>query len=334
MDSKLLAFGCVTALGLVACNPPAPVTDTGVPQDTSGTDVGEPEDTGGTDGGSGGCGADGLACLTVDDGMPADMACLGTVTAPTDTTEREITFRLVARGLSETVMSGDFEIYPDNIVAESCTGDCIELTAGADGMVMGTVPGTWYAYRAPANPGPTPGMHATFETVGFNRPPAAAGGTDTITAIEVGIFSAALGAIRTGLVRDMDDGVITGDIADCDGAGLNGVTTRLFLNDGTEVLPGTEAEDMGLGYRRNGALPAPSLRTTDDSGGYAYANVPIPADGTINLVSYGTLEEGGERVVIGCENVAVGANVLTVLSAGPLRSDYPTGSYCATLMAE
>jgi hypothetical protein len=323
MNRKLLALSCVLSVGasgLVACGGTTTMdagTDTGTEMvDTGGTPVDAPS----------ACGTDGLPCLAINRTRdPANMAC--TPTAPTGA-DRAITFNLIKRGASSAAIAGDFEIWTNNTLGATCAGDsnCVALTAAADGNVMGTVPGSWYAYRVPQN-----AAAGTFPTVGYNRAPAAAGGTDTITALEVAILTTALGGIRMGISRDLADGIILGDMADCDGEGLAGVTTRLFRNDGTEVAPGTAATDMGLAYRAGGVFPVATLRTTDESGGYAAANVPL-GDGIINIVTYGTLAAGGDREVIGCEQVSVGMGVVTILSLGPLRSDYPAGSYCEGLV--
>jgi hypothetical protein len=187
---------------------------------------------------------------------------------------------------------------------------------------MGTVPGGWYAYRVPAN-----ATAMTFETVGYNRPPADMGGTDTITAIDATIFNTAITLVRMGLSRDMADAILLGDVGDCDGEGMSGVTVRLFDGMGTELLPGTMPTDMGLAYRAGGSLPNSRLRTTDTSGGYAAANVPV-GTGTVYVVAYGTEMMGGAREVIACESVSVSAGAITIISLGPARSDYATGSFC------
>lgn len=323
MNKKLLALSCVLSVGasgLVACG--------GTTTMDAGTDTGTGTvDTGGTpvDAPATGCtGTDGLPCLTINRGNPPDMAC--TPTAPTGAA-RDVSFRLVKRGLTTTPIAGPFEVWTTNVLGTDCAGsaDCLELTAGADGMVNGSIPADWYAYRVPVNAGAM-----TFATVGYNRPSETASAND-VTAIDASIFATAIGLIRMGISRDMADGIVIGDMADCDGEGLNGTTVRFFRNNGTEEMLGTAATDMGLAYRAGGALPNPMLRSTDDSGGYAAANVPL-GDGLINVVTYGTLTAGGAREPIGCEVVSLGAGVVTILSLGPLRSDYEAGSYCATLV--
>jgi len=329
MNTKLLAMNCALALTLVACGDD-PGTDAGTDTnvevtDTGGVEVDAPVATG--------CGTDGLRCLTIGTdhmGTP-NMACLGQETAPMGD-DREISFNLVKRGTATTDIAGPFEIWTSNVIGASCaaaSADCIAVDEVTGGNAMATVSGGWYAYRAAANAAAN-----TFATVGYNRPPAAAGGTDTITTIDAGVFSAAINLIRMGLARDIEDGILLGDAADCDGASLEGVTVRIFNNAGTELAPGTEPNDMGLAYRSDGALPAPRFTTTDESGGYAAANVPIPADDLVNVVTYGTLAEGEARRVIGCEQVSVAANVVTILSLGPSRMDYPVGSVCAMMTAD
>lgn len=280
-----------------------------------GTDAPAPVDTPPS-----GCGTDGLPCLAIDGGAP-DLAC--TPTAPTGAA-RDLNFRLVSRGTSTTPISGPFEIWTNNVIGATCAGDsnCIALTADATGMAMGNVPGNWYAYRVPAN-----ATEMTFETVGYNRPPGAMGETDDITAIDATIFNTAIMLIRMGLTRDTADAILLGDMGDCDGEGMSGVTVRFFTSAGTELTPGTGPTDMGVAYRAGGALPNARLTTTDTSGGYAAANVPV-GDGTVYVVTYGTRMMGGTREVIGCESVSVSPGAITIISLGPARSDYAAGSVC------
>jgi hypothetical protein len=330
MNTKLLAMNCALALTLVACGGDDPEVDAGT--DTGG----EVTDTGGVEVDApvaAGCGTDGLRCLTIgaDHMGTPNMACLGQETAPMGD-DREISFNLIKRGLSSTDITGPVEIWTNNIIGADCAAagdDCFVLDETMAANAMGTVSGGWYAYSADAN-----ATANTFATVGYNRPPAAAGGTDTITTIDAAVFASAINLIRSGLARDVEDGILLGDAADCDGEALEGVTSKIFDNTGTELAPGTAPNDMGLAYRSDGALPNPSFLTTDESGGYAAANIPIPSDGIVNVVIYGTLEEGGDRQVIGCEQVSVAPNVVTILSLGPSRMDYPAGSVCAMMTAE
>jgi hypothetical protein len=310
---KLLGLGCVLMLG--ACGGGTGGTDAPAPVDSpSGTDA------------PGACvGSDGLPCLAIEGG-DENLACDETAPSGAD---RDINFRLVSRGTSTRPIAGPFEIWTNNTLGADCAADpdnCFELTAGADGMAMGTVPGNWYAYRAPANAGAM-----TFETVGYNRPPAAAGGTDDITAIDATIFNTAIMLIRSGLTRDMADAILLGDQSDCDGEGMSGVTVRFFTAAGTELTSGTGPTDMGVAYRAGGALPSSRLTTTDTSGGYAAANVPV-GDGVVYVVTYGTTENGGERGIIGCESVSVSPGAITIISLGPARTDYEAGTLCATMV--
>lgn len=309
---KLLGLGCVLVLG--ACG-----------GGSGGTDAPAPVDSPVASDAPGACtGSDGLPCLAIEGG-DENLVCDSTAPSGAD---RDINFRLVSRGTSTRAIAGTFEVWTNNAIGTDCATDanCIALTAGADGMAMGTVPGNWYAYRAAANAGAM-----TFETVGYNRPPSAAGGTDDITAIDATIFNTAIMLIRSGLTRDMADAILLGDQSDCDGEGMSGVTVRFFTSDGTELTSGTGPTDMGVAYRAGGALPSSRLTTTDTSGGYAAANVPV-GDGTVYVVTYGTTENGGARGVIGCESVSVSPGAITIISLGPARSDYAAGSLCETMV--
>jgi hypothetical protein len=275
------------------------------------------------------CGSDGLPILTVGstaDPMPANMDCPTRAEPPAGTASTR-TFRLISRGTSTAdIPNGDFEIWPSNAVGGDCAAagaECIALTSGADALVTASLEGDFYAYRVPQN-----SAAMTYTAIGYNFSPDG-DGENEITTIPVAIFSAAITLIRSGMMADPADGILTGDVTDCDGEGMRGVTVRLFDSAGAEIVDGTGPLDPGHAYRANGSLPSRMLPTTDYSGGYASGNLPIiAADPRIAVVAYGTAAPGGEREIIGCEEVTIGTNAITILSFGPYRSDYAAGNLC------
>lgn len=313
MKNGLLVLTCAMALL------------TGCPSDPAPTDAGS--DAGGV---CAQCGSDGLPILTVGPAaapVPANLDC-PTRAEPAPGTASPRTFRLISRGTATAdIPNGDFEIWPTNSVGADCAAagtDCIALTSGADATVMGTIEGDFYAYRVPEN-----STAMTYQAIGYNFFPDG-DGENEITTIPVAIFRAAISLIRPGMMADPADGILTGDVTDCDGEGMRGVTIRLFDSTGAEIVDGTGATDPGHAYRRGGSLPDTLARlpTTDDSGGYAAGNLPILTDPRIAVVAYGAAAPGGDRVIIGCEQVTIGTNAITILSFGPYRSDYEAGNLC------
>ena len=323
MKNGLLNVICAIAL-LSGC-PAAVATDAGP---LPGTDSGPVADTGPPDAGPAACGADGLPCLTVGTAsmnMPADMACTRSEPAPGTASSR--TLRLVARGTGiAPIMNGAFEIWPGNAVGATCTAPaCVMLTSGAtDGTVTTSLDDGYFAYHVPQN-----ASAMTYRAIGYNRT-ASAGATTDIIATPSAIFMAAIGGIRMGFMADPVDAILLGDVSDCDGEEMRGVTVRMFAADGTEIMnPATVGPlDPGLAYRNAGVFPRADMTTTDYSGGYAAGNIPILADPRVAVVAYGTTTMGGTRGIIACEEVVVGANAMTFLSFGPYRSDYPVGNLC------
>lgn len=304
----------------------------GCPSNNTGTDGGPPP---GTDTGPGtdapvatGClGSDGLPCLTIGSAsanMPANMAC--SPTEPAAGTASSRTLRLVSFGTSTTpIPNGAFEVWTNNAVGTDCaaSSDCMALMSGGDGTVSVTLDDSFYAYLVPQN-----AMAMTYRAIGYNRT-AEASGTNDVVAIPSALFMTAIGLIRSGFMADPADGILTGDVSDCDGEAVRGATIRIFDSAGAEIdMSDTGALTPGLAYRRDGVLPSASLTTTDYSGGYAAGNLPILADPRVAVVAYGTTTEGGARDIIGCEEVVIGTNAITILSFGPYRSDYGTGNLC------
>lgn len=60
-------------------------------------------------------------------------------------------------------------------------------------------------------------------------------------------------------------------------------------------------------------------------------NIPIGGPGPtarFAVVAYGATTMDGTRDVIACEELAMGANAITLLGMGLYRTDYPAGSLC------
>ncbi len=319
MKNGLVNVICAMALLSGCPTETTPGTDSG----PSGTDTGPV----GTDAPPTGCtDSTGLPCLAVGSAtanMPADMAC--TPSEPAAGTASDRTLRLVSFGTSTTpIPNGAFEIWPGNAVGATCTApDCVALMSGTDSTVTTSLDDGYFAYRVPQN-----GAAMTYTAIGYNRSPEASGNTDIVT-IPSSLFMTAIGLIRSGFMADPADGILTGDVTDCDGEAVRGATIRIFDSAGAEIdMSDTGALTPGLAYRRDGVLPSASLTTTDYSGGYAAGNLPILADPRVAVVAYGTTEMGGTRDIIGCEEVVIGTNAITILSFGPYRSDYPAGNLC------
>ncbi|MBX3275573.1 MAG: hypothetical protein KF729_35260 [Sandaracinaceae bacterium] len=295
----------------------------------TGTDAGP----GGSDAGPGGSDAGMMMRAAVGSGpsraelTAADYACRGMRTAPSDSGDL-VTFTGEVRHFqSRSPVEGlTVHFFPDNAVTPDCTGSCVALTTNAAGNieVMDNT-GSWYAYRIVAGNGSIAGAPDSYiETVHFNAvAPAAAG---------AGTFNAVTGSLRDtiltllGLQADEGTATITGALSDCGGATIANATIRVFGDDGEVVLANRGARGPRQFYFGSSGLPVASETSTNTNGLYGAANVPVPASGRVRVELWGALTDGGEAELLGCENVNVTPDGISILSVTPQRSDGPSCS--------
>lgn len=257
---------------------------------------------------------------------PANYGCIGENSAPTagDPVSATVTFSALALS-SFPVANGAAELYPGAAVRASCDGDCVAGTTGSDGTMTATLPGGgWFAYRlAPAGSGSS----ASVAVLGnFYTWPEAAGGNVTVTAISESVAEILTNQINRTL--SSETAAVSGSVRDCDGEEVAKARVRFFRGD-TEIVSGPESDTTtpfitGLS---SGTIPSASSDGLTGYGG-RFAGT-IPPGGTVRIEAWGSLAEGAEPVLLGCEEVNVEPNTVTVAVVPALRGDYPAGHSCA-----
>ena len=325
MKRTWMILGCALALGmgLTACDDggtPDP-TDSGVTPEEDGSMM-MMEDSG--------PGPSTPVVMAFDgtDEVPADLSCRGSRTAPTGSGASTFTATADNFGASGTVDDLTVQFFPDNMPTAdgTCTGTCQEVTTGPDGAAtfMGEA-GAWYAYRILAGEGQINGgaaMGAFVQVVQVNEIAPDDGGNTSLNAVSMSTLNTFTALLSVS--QDATNGLITGQSFDCMGRPLVNANVRVF-DDSGQIPFGTSRGDTKDFYFSGSQVPQASARRTAADGLYGASNIPIPADGTIRVGIYGTLEEGGAQELIGCETVRVDEGTITILNVGPERSDGPSG---------
>ena len=223
-------------------------------------------------------------------------------------------------------MSGiQVEIFPDNVVTDTCGAGCQMATTDAAGLLPGLTSneGTWFAYRAAAGTGS--GGTTPVLTIGYNRVVPPNGGTVEIPSISnmtVGFIP--MFYLRT---RLPGTGIVSGTMTDCDGETVENGALRLFRGN-EELVPGLGTTDFFVGYFGNTDLPDLNRTTTNTNGLFAAANAEVQG-GPIRVELWGRLPDGDASVRLACEEIEIFADAVSTVTMGPLRSDYGAGSGCA-----
>ena len=311
MTGRRLALGCAIGIALVAgCNNTSTGTDSGTP----GTDSG---------------GMTGLPVVSVGSStmpMAADLSCLGMRTAPMagDPAAATVTVHDFQFAMN-AIANAQVNLFPDNQITDGCTGTCIAAMTDASGALMATMPaGGWFAYRIGA--GATSGSSTTVLTVAYNRTAPAAGGTIDLPSVSL----STIGLIPTLFMRTRvaGRGIVSGSIVDCAGEEIRGAEVHMFNGD-TEIVGGPGAMDTFFGYFNGSRLPAATAVYTNYDGIFAGANVNVPDAGSpIRVELRGVTEEGGDPVLLACEEIEIFADAVSIISVGPLRSDYAADHGC------
>ncbi len=265
--------------------------------------------------------------------VDADFSCLGSATAP-PATGTDVTFTVRVDAFGEVtipenmrfVSSLAVQFFPDNVVPADpgCTGTCQMLTTDGTGSAMVTdVGGSWYAYRIPAGMGTLNGTSVEFvDVVQYNEAAPTAPGTAGLNAVtreRQDFFISLLGVTRT-------DGtaVVTGTAVDCMGRPISNARVRAFNADGAITLTSMNTGVPREFYFTGSQIPLGTARDTAADGLYGAANLPVATDRQVRIEIWGSLEAGAAPVMLGCEQVQVNANGLTLLNVGPDRSDGPS----------
>lgn len=302
MRKRLWILTCVAALGgaMIGCGDDGgvdPEVDSGMTEETDSGPVSE------------------LPLATIAGGMAPDWSCVGTNAAPT--AGAPITVAATFGGpLNPTLPDGTVvNFYPGNAVtADPCTApDCVTaMTTGNVATVM--LPAdAWFAYRVPMT-------SATFPTVGYFRPAAAATGETVIGNAVVTFIPSIFSRMRLPGTT-----VVSGAAYDCMGRPVGGVEARVFV-DGVRVAQGDTQTSPFVGYLE-GVASTMVPYTTSVSAQFAMANIP---PGATRLELWAVREAGEAPTRVACEEVQSYADTVIVASPPGLRSasDYPAGSGC------
>jgi hypothetical protein len=306
MDKRLLLVGLVVTLGCGG-SPTMNTPDAFVPTDAGPVDAFVPP----------------TPALVLMGGGAPDYTCLGTATAPMGAADVTASLHAVEYLSDADVASQVVEIWGTNVIGTTCAApDCMMVTTDAMGTVDFSAPaGAWYAYRLPASAG-------TAQVLAYNRPfPTAGGSEEQVTAFSMGTISTVSALLRR--MFSATAGAASGTVQDCMGRGVMNARIRLFVG-GTEVVGGmpsetTTARITGL----EGTAPT-SSGLTGSGGTFVGANAQ---PGNYRVEVYGTMTEGGDAELIGCEQGMLVGGGITVFTVGPLRADYPAGSECETAAA-
>ena len=184
--------------------------------------------------------------------------------------------------------------------------------------------GGWFAYRIGA--GAIISSSASVLTAGYSRIAPLPGGS-----IELPVVSrATLGLIPTLYMRTRVAGraVLLGTIVDCAGEPVRGAVVHLFQGD-VEITSGPGAMDTFFGYFNGSRSPAPTATHTNYDGIFAGANLLPSADASpVRVELRGVVEDGGDPVLLACEEVGLFGDGASLARLEPLRSDYRSGHGC------
>ncbi len=318
--SGVALAGCPSPEPTASDAGPTPGTDTGP---TPGTDAGP---TPGTD-----AGPRTLPALLIGEDMatshPPSYGCRGENTAPTAGAPVSGTVTFSALALSSyPVVGGSAQLFPGATVRASCDGDCVAGTTNALGQLEATMPGGgWFGYRLAATGGAKP----TVAVLGhFYAWPSTAGGNVTVTAISETVAS----VLTEQIERELSSATsaVSGSVRDCNGEEVANAEIHFYRGD-AEII---SEPDGGVTSPRitglsAGAIPAPTRDGLTGFGG-RFAGLVSPG-APIRIEAWGSIEAGTEPVLLGCEEVVVEANTVTVAVVPALRTDadYGAGHPCA-----
>ncbi len=310
-----LGWSLVCALALGACDGGNSVPD-------AGTDAGGPP-------------APAVQVVTMRDGDgnptefgPANFGCRGSVTAPSGS--GDVTFTVTAKDFFDgnPVEGLMVQFFPDGMptLDQTCTGMCQAVTTDASGQasVMGSE-GAWYAYRVLPGSGIDNGTPSDYiGVVQFNEETPADGGNGTLNVVKGSTRDSIL--LLLGVSQEDGTAVVTGEVLDCDGAPVSNATVRVFDSSG-EIPLGFARSGPRAFYFNGASSPTPrgAQRMTNNDGLFGAANVPLPSDNQLRVETWGALTEGGQPEMLGCEQIQVGADGITIINVGGTRSDGPSG---------
>lgn len=315
MIRRTTLLGCVLALALpiVGCDSdPDPVDGGG-----GGTDAGGETDAGMT--------TDLPDPVTIQDSammaVAADYSCVGTATAPTG--GADVSFTITAEDFFDGELVGDLSVdfFPDGVVADGCTGTCMNVTTDASGVATVMAgEGGWYAYRINAGDGTrTDGMSPYAQATQINEVVPAASGNGTLNAVQTSTI-ATVGSIA-GLVVQPGTAIVTGTAQDCAGNPVQNAQLRVF--DASGEIEFGSATNGPRRFYFTGAIPNSMFTSSTDNGLFGAGN--LPTGSPLRIEVWGVTAAGGDLQLLGCEMVDPVADGISIVNVGGLRSDGPSG---------
>jgi hypothetical protein len=277
---------------------------------------------GGTDASPQECvGADGVPCMSIAGGLLANFDCAPATPAPG--TPQPIEVRLRSRSV-ESSSPGTalaLELFHDNAITDTCTGQCLALTADDLGNAMVDLSPGFFAYRIPSTGNASDDV---VTSTGYRvlRSTDAWKNVAYTTHGDIEAFTAAGGKSRV-----EGSGALDGGIFDCDDQPVAGAIVRIYA-EGQEVSTGAGAADPVITYS-NGLIPDPHATATDPMGRYAAGNLPVTGTGRIRVEVHGVRAAGGPRELVACEEGRVFSNGYMSRPMRPLRTDYAPDSGCS-----
>lgn len=309
---------------------------------SSGTDMGPDDEDGGAEPSDMGEGsplcasaADGIEfpVLMAFDGesmVAPDLSTRGTRTAPeaAEGTE-DVQFTLAAVDFFDEVPVQGLmiEFFNDNDIpvgGTACTVEngCQSGTSGGDGtlQVMAT-PGEWYAYRILEGEGTREGQPAAddYAPVQQINELAEEGSPGVLAAVRQDTIS--LIANLLSVQRQPGTTSISGIAEDAAGNELVGVRLQIFDADGRIMFGAGPTDTQDFYFVEE--FPNAGQDTTSPDGLYGAFNLPQPSDGLLTVVTCGVESAGAPPTVIGCEQIRVEEDGISVVNVGPLRADGP-----------
>lgn len=318
--NKRMFLGCFLAVG-VGCGSTPPADDAAVVQPT---DAAMGVDTGSCHATDAGAVAPPPA-LMVPAAATLDMSCLGTATRPVGGAATSAQIAVTEYLSMAAVGATTVEVFQDAVITGTCTAPgCVSgMTDAAGHVTVSRAAGGWV------------GLHLlpstdTAEVYAYNQAwPTTAGAdfaTNGFSSSSVSLVSSLLG--RT--LQTATAGAISGQANDCMGNHLTGAEARVF-HGADQIVTGPSCDRTSPRITGLEGTSPTRLGFTGSGGTFVGANVPA-GDG-YHVELWGVTTTGGTEELIACEEGQVVAGGITVLVMGPLRSDYPAGSACATAAA-
>lgn len=267
-----------------------------------------------------------LAMLTA-----ADYTCAGFAPTPAETgPETTFTGNVTDFQSMRTVDGLEIQVFRDNLptLDGTCTGTCVSSVSSGGTISAVDNQASWFAYHVVAGSGTTSmGAAEYMDVYHFNVPARAMGGAFTVNAVARSTNATILTLL--GVRADPGTAAITGSAVDCGVEDIANATIRLFRSDGSEIPLGFGASGPRQFYYNGTRFPSSLQRATHVDGLFGATNIPVPADGVIRIETWGAFAVGSAPRMLGCEEILVAPDSLSLVGVGPARAARSTA--CSAL---